>query len=76
MNTTGRKPGSMSVAMDAAIKAWCIKPETTESTSQQIARFAVAHGVSVSGLTNALRAGKYIAHTPRVNQPQVPAPQP
>lgn len=54
------KRNSLSVAMDAALKAWCLKPPSDDSTGAQIAAHAVAHGVSASGLRRALLAGGYI----------------
>lgn len=55
-----KRKGSLSVAMDAAIKAWCLRQPSEESNGAQIARFAVAHGVSASGLRRALLLGDYI----------------
>ena len=54
----------LSVAMDAAVRAWCLRPDA--STSAQVAQHAVAHGVSVSGLRLALtKAGLLGKQVPR-----------
>ena len=56
----------LSVAMDAAIKSWCLRPDA--STTAQVAAHAVAHGVSVAGLRMALtRAG--LLDAPKARKP-------
>ena len=57
---------SVSVAMDSALKAWAIKPPTSETLERQIMAHALAHGISVSGLRLALRRASLIpAANPR-----------
>ena len=54
-----KRRGSLTVEMDAAIRAWCLRPGA--STSAQVAQHALAHGVSASGLWRALKRGGLIA---------------
>lgn len=57
---------SVSVAMNAALQAWCLRPPSDASQEAQITAHAVAHGVSVQGLRLALRRASLIpAANPR-----------
>ena len=47
------KRNTLSVSMDAALKAWALR-SPAGSTGAQIAAMAQAHGVSASGLYRAL----------------------
>lgn len=58
------KRNSLSVSMDAALKAWALRHPSDESTGAQIAQHAVAHGVSASGLRYALLNAGLIAKRP------------
>ena len=58
----------LSVAMDAAIKSWCLRPDA--STTAQVAAHAVAHGVSVAGLRMALTKARLL------DAPKARAPRP
>ena len=60
---------SVSVAMSAALQAWCLRPPSDDSPERQLASHALAHGISVSGLRVALRRANLI---PQAN-PRKPA---
>lgn len=64
------KKNSLSVSMDAALKAWALRHATDASTSAQIAAHAVAHGVSSTGLLRALQRAGLVKPAAATEQPQ------
>jgi len=67
------KRNTLSAAMEQALNAWALKHDG-DSTTEQIARHAVAHGVTASGLRLALLRANLIQKRVKPNLDPVPAP--